>query len=244
MPARTTTRTRARTANRRFTACSLLALALGSCEARVSIGGDAGPDSTVVDGAVVDVPSSDGGSQESGSPMPRTVAELDIARSEQLAGLDGDVDVVVDRYGWPHIYAHSLRDVSFAEGYWQARDRMPQMELLRRKASGTLAEAFGPLAPSLLDEDIVIRAIGLRRAAEASWAATPAGRARDAIEAFARGVNTYLDALRAGRVRTPNGTELVVNEEAPPWTPVDTLVIGRIQALSQSYLADEELRAT
>ena len=44
---------------------------------------------------------------------PRTIAELPVESSQTLAGLDGDVDVVVDRFGWPHIYATTLRDAMY-----------------------------------------------------------------------------------------------------------------------------------
>jgi Penicillin amidase len=73
--------------------------------------------------------------------IPAAVAAHPLSEpAARSMGLDGPVDVVYDRMGWPHVYASSLRDAAAVQGYIMARDRMPQMEMLRRLASGTLAE--------------------------------------------------------------------------------------------------------
>ena len=53
------------------------------------------------------------------------------------------VEVRYDHYGVPHIYAENDTDAYFALGYAVARERLFQMELLRRVGSGRLAEIFG-----------------------------------------------------------------------------------------------------
>ncbi len=79
--------------------------------------------------------------------IPAAIAAHPVSSpAAPLMGVDGAVDVVYDRMGWPHIYASSLRDALTVQGYVMARDRMPQMEMLRRVASGTLAERFGVLS--------------------------------------------------------------------------------------------------
>lgn len=171
---------------------------------------------------------------------PATVAQVPIARTERLAGLDGPVDVVYDRMGWPHIYASTIRDAAYVQGLVMARDRMGQMDLLRRLASGTLAERFGQV-PGAIEQDLASRVLGLRRAAQAMWDAMPAGRAKTILEAYTRGVNAYLAAVRRNEVETPMGTELVLDAMTPDWSPVDSLVIGRYQSYSLSYDADDDM---
>src|SRR6266516_4789637 len=61
-----------------------------------------------------------------------------------LPGLDGQVRVVRDAYGVPHVYAKSDHDAYFMVGYLHAHDRLFQMDQSRRQASGTLAELLGP----------------------------------------------------------------------------------------------------
>lgn len=173
---------------------------------------------------------------------PTTIAELPVASTDRVMGIDGPVDVVIDRQGWPHIYANSVRDVAYVEGYLCARDRMPQMEMLRRLSSGTLAEKFGALSPELLDRDLSMRVVGLRRAAERMWAAVPmASRSRTILESYAAGVNRWLTQIRNSERTTPNGTELVIDDLTPAWTPVDSLTIARFQSFSLSYDADDDV---
>src|SRR5688500_12022188 len=60
-----------------------------------------------------------------------------------VAGLRRDVRVLRDGWGVPHIYAESLDDLFFAQGYVAAQDRLWQMEMWRRTAEGRLAEVLG-----------------------------------------------------------------------------------------------------
>jgi penicillin amidase len=183
----------------------------------------------------------DGATQPPDGIPPAIAAHPVSSPAAGLMGLDGPVDVVYDRMGWPHIYASSLRDASTVQGYIMARDRMPQMEMLRRVASGTLAERFGVLSPALVGQDLTARVLGLRRAAEAMWAAAAPGRSRTMLEAFSRGVNLYLRDVARGDAELPPGTELVIDQSTPEWTPVDSLVIGRYQSYSLSYDADDDI---
>jgi penicillin amidase len=175
-------------------------------------------------------------------PPPSTIAELPVASTERIMGLDGPVDVVIDRQGWPHIYSNSVRDVAYVQGYLCARDRMPQMEMLRRLASGTLAEKFGGLSGDLIERDLAMRVVGLRRAAERMWAAVPMNsRSRTILEGYAAGVNHWLGLIRNSDRTTPAGTELVIDELTPAWTPVDSLTIARFQSFSLSYDAEDDV---
>lgn len=213
----------------RWILASVLGL-LGACSDSTPAPADAGP---------ADRPAPADASTEDGS-APTTVAEVPLARTETLAGLDGPVDVVYDRMGWPHLYATSLRDAAYVQGLVMARDRMAQMDLLRRLASGTLAERFGQV-PGAVEQDLATRVLGLRRAAQAMWEQLPPGRGRTILEGFARGVNAHLAAVRRGDVDVPTGSELLVDAMTPEWSPVDSLVIGRYQSYSLSYDADDDL---
>ncbi|MBI2123015.1 MAG: penicillin acylase family protein, partial [Armatimonadetes bacterium] len=79
-----------------------------------------------------------------------------------VSGLQASVEVIRDRWGVPHLFAQNDHDLSFAQGYVHAQDRLWQMELNRRTAAGRLSEIFGPVT---LDTDRFLRTIGLRRAA-------------------------------------------------------------------------------
>lgn len=82
-----------------------------------------------------------------------------------LKGLSAPVEVIYDYYGVPHIYASSEEDAYYALGYVHAQDRLFQMEMVRRVASGRLAEVFGK---DLVKVDLFFRTLGLKEHAALS----------------------------------------------------------------------------
>src|SRR4030088_1948145 len=86
--------------------------------------------------------------------LPQTSGRL------TLQGLSGEVEVLRDAHGVPHIYASSIEDANFALGFVHAQDRLWQMEMSRRIGAGRLAEALG--APAL-ETDRFMRTLGVRR---------------------------------------------------------------------------------
>jgi penicillin amidase len=132
----------------------------------------------------------------------------------------GGVRAVIHRDGWgiPHVYAERDEPLFFAFGYAMAQDRLFQLDWLRRKASGTLAEVLGPDG---LELDTVARTVGLHRTAEAAWRKTPPAT-RALLEAFTAGVNALIEESRE---RLPIEFDLL--DYAPePWSPVDCLAIA------------------
>src|SRR3954464_8207629 len=68
-----------------------------------------------------------------------------LAASGELAvpGLGAPIEIVRDRWGVAHIYARNEHDLFFAQGFNVARNRLFQLELWRRQATGTSAEVLG-----------------------------------------------------------------------------------------------------
>ncbi len=150
---------------------------------------------------------------------------LSLAPREQslaIAGLSAPADIAFDPDGVPRIRAASMLDAATALGYVHARDRMFQMELLRRAASGRLAELFGARA---LPIDRQMRTLGLARRAEADYPTLPAD-ARAMLEAYTRGVNAWIG--RRGRFAAP---EFVLLGPPEPWRPEDSLLWGETMGL-------------
>lgn len=146
----------------------------------------------------------------------RSASQPQINGRIQLAGPAAAIDIVRDAEGIPHIYAKSAEDAYFALGFVHAQDRLWQLEMNRRIASGRMAEILGPKA---LNIDRFLRTIGVRRSAERTLAAlSPETRAD--LDAYAKGINAYL-AKRRG----PLPPEfLLTGAPAPePWQPVDSL---------------------
>jgi penicillin amidase len=134
-----------------------------------------------------------------------------------------------DAEGVPVVQAANELDAAYLLGYAHARDRFFQMDFLRRTASGTLAELVGSAA---LGNDVQIRTLGLRRAAFATWVALN-DEARGILKAYADGVNVYL----AGNPLPPEYGVLELTRVAP-WTPVDSIALGKLLAFQLSFDLD------
>jgi penicillin G amidase len=182
--------------------------------------------------------------------VPDPFAKVPLTEEVKSDSLLDKVTVVRDTYGVAHIYAKNTDDVSYAQGFVIARDRLPQMDLLRRFGAGELAEVLGALDPTLIDTDIQMRLQRMRPLAEESLAMMKAsGDATDAavvrsLERFADGVNDYATQLassdRWGSLDAPIGATFDPKAFVP-WSPVDSLLLGRFQALSLSFSVPTEL---
>ena len=139
-----------------------------------------------------------------------------------IPGLSAPVTVTLDAQGIPRITAQNERDATIALGYLHARDRMFQMEAMRRGAEGRLAEIAGSSALRL---DRFSRTLGLAQSAREDFAAL-SPEARDLLEAYATGVN----ALIAGRGRLAAPEFMAIGEPAP-WEPHHSLLWAKVMGL-------------
>ena len=150
-----------------------------------------------------------------------------------LSGLHAPVEVLIDGYGVPAAYARDSDDAWFAAGALHARDRLWQMELYRRVTLGRLSEVMGE---ATLPIDQRFLTLGLRQAAKDEWQrASPAVRA--ALERYVAGVNAVAATL-TGR-RRPIEFQILGITPAP-WTPEDSLAVGRLLAwrLAENHQAE------
>ncbi len=127
------------------------------------------------------------------------------------------VDIGRDAWGIPHIHADNDQDLFFGFGYAMAQDRLWQLDYLRRKGAGRLAEIVGPEA---VEYDLLVRTIGLRQIAESEWQRLPQ-ETRTLLTAFAAGINAQMEDARQ---RPPIEFDLL-DYRPEPWTPLDSLTI-------------------
>ncbi len=167
-----------------------------------------------------------------------------VAGTLHLPGLAASVEVIRDDTGIAHVYADTPDDLFFAQGFIHASERMWQMEVFRHIGAGRVSELFGA---SEIDTDRFIRTLGWRRAAERDLAALDAGTVR-VLQRYADGVNAWL-AQSAGQknlafvvtgVKAGKGGGLA-GYDPEPWTPLDTVTFGKLQAWSLGGNYDAEL---
>ncbi len=105
-----------------------------------------------------------------------------------VPGLGASVEVIRDRWGISHIYARNEHDLFFAQGFFAARDRLFQLEMWRRQATGTVAEILGPRE---LKRDVGARLHRFRGGMRRELAHYhPRGAA--IVGAFVEGINAYV----------------------------------------------------
>ncbi|CAN5711011.1 penicillin acylase family protein [soil metagenome] len=134
-------------------------------------------------------------------------------------------EVVVRRDGRsiPYIEAKNETDLYFAQGFVTASDRLWQMDLYRRVASGRTAELFGKLT---LEEDKRWRRFGFSEIVKQTFESYPP-EYKKVLEDYARGVNAYIATLDKKTLPA----EFQILQYAPePWKPTDSLIIGAILA--------------
>ena len=152
----------------------------------------------------------------------------------QLAGLKQPVDILVDHWGVPHIYAGNEADLFFAQGFNVARDRLFQIDLWRRRGLGELAEVFGP---AFVEQDKAARLFLYRGDMKREWAAYSPDAESIATQ-FAAGVNAYIRWLAAHPQQMPYEFKLL-HYQPGLWSPEDVVRI-RIHGLGGNLLKEAE----
>ncbi len=142
--------------------------------------------------------------------LPRLEGEV------ALAGLGAPVEVERDAAGVPTIRGSSRADVARALGFIHAQERFFQMDLQRRRASGEMAEIFGPQAAGW---DVRVRAHRLGDVARRAVAMEDS-EGRALIEAYAEGVNAGLADLDERPFEY-----LLLRAQPRAWAPEDTILV-------------------
>ncbi len=147
-----------------------------------------------------------------------------LQRNSHHQGLSQDVEVIVDKYGIPHIYAQNQNDLFFAQGYHAAKDRLFQFEVWRRQATGTVAEILGKRE---LKRDIGTRLFKFRKDIRKEMNHYHED-GEEIISSYVDGVNAYITEMRNKPDQLPIEFKLLkILPEV--WTP--DVVISRHQGL-------------
>ena len=142
------------------------------------------------------------------------VAALLAGDTLHVAGLRQPVEILRDSNGVSHIYAKNEHDLFFAQGYNAARDRLFQLEIWRRQATGTVAELLGPKE---LDRDIGARLFKYRGNLQTELTHYHS-RGPAIVGAFVDGINAYIAETRRHPELLP--IEFRMLEITPGlWTP-------------------------
>lgn len=168
--------------------------------------------------------------------FPQTYGELAVD------GLERPVEIHRDAHGIPTVVASTSHDLWFAQGYVHAQDRFWEMDFRRHVTSGRLAELFGA---SQVSTDIFLRAMDWSGTAEAELELID-DEARFMLDAYAQGVNAWLDGRRGTRLSFEHSLLPLTGAwwyRPEPWKPADSLAWIKAMAWDLSSVEDDLVRA-
>ena len=157
-----------------------------------------------------------------------TISEIEGLSAMSIQGIDQPVDIYRDQMGIPHIYATTMHDLFFAQGYVHAQDRFWQMDFWRHIGSARLSEMFGE---SQLETDAFLRTLGWRQIAESEWE-NLSPEPKTILQAYTDGVNAYLANHSGTELSLEYGVLKLINSSyvVEPWTPVHSLTWAKAMA--------------
>lgn len=152
----------------------------------------------------------------------------EYSTSFDLPDVKDSIEILRDQQAVPHIYAKNELDAYFALGFVHAQDRLWQMELNLRAASGMLAEWFGH---SMLTHDRFHRSLGLSEIVEKDFYNLDE-KTRAILNAYALGINTFRKEMS---VLPPE--YLFLSTQPHTWKAHDSLLILKYMGwqLSRNY---------
>ncbi|MEM7098096.1 MAG: penicillin acylase family protein [Pseudomonadota bacterium] len=149
-------------------------------------------------------------------------AQVDIDRSAtyHIDGLNHSAEIIVDKWGIPHIYAQDHYDAFFVQGFNAARDRLWQIDLWRKRGLGQLSETFGK---RFATQDLAARLFLYRKDMYTEWLSYGNDAKKIAV-AFTDGINAYINLTRTKPELLPPEFTLL-NYEPSQWAPEDVVRI-------------------
>ena len=152
----------------------------------------------------------------------------------KLDSLKDEVTIRFDDIGVPHIFAKNDFDLFYAQGYVTAKDRLWQMDLQTRAASGRLSEVLGS-ATLALDQNS--RRLGMSYGAEANLKMAMAEpHTREALLGYTAGVNAYIEQLSAKDY--PVEYKLL-GYTPETWKPINTMYMLEQMTLTLAGRSDD-----
>ncbi len=159
-------------------------------------------------------------------PQPKTSGAVSVP------GLAEQVEVYRDSCGVPHIFARNEQDLFLAQGYVEAQDRLWQMDLSRRMATGRLSEIFGE---ETVEADKFIRTLGIGRIGE-ELAENLSPEAFTVLRSYCEGVNSFISQNR----KSLPVEFRVLHYEPEPWEPSHSLAYLRLLGWMLSFAWESE----
>ena len=148
----------------------------------------------------------------------------------------GRVTIERDEYGVPHVYGSTLEALWFGVGYAQGQDRLWQAELVRRTATGTLAEILGS---SAVAGDVFARTLFGPPARRATLFDAASPDTQIILQSFVAGLNAWIAEATATGQLPPEFAAFGVTPR--PWTVDDSIAEAMLLLRTLGEFGGDEL---
>jgi len=145
---------------------------------------------------------------------------LDQNATYKVSGLQKPAEIIVDKYGVPHIYAQDHYDVFFVQGFNAARDRLWQIDLWRKRGLGQLASVLGE---DYVAQDSAARLFLYRDDMYAEWLSY-GNDAKKITQSFTAGINAFVTLTQQKPELLPPEFKLL-GYQPSMWDPADVVRI-------------------
>ena len=145
---------------------------------------------------------------------------IDVGASYEVKGLVKPAEIIVDKWGVPHIYAQTHYDAFYVQGFNAARDRLWQIDLWRKRGLGQLSESFGS---DYLEQDKAARLFLYRKDMYSEWLAY-GNDAKQIAVSFTAGINAYVDLTETQPQLLPPEFKML-GYKPSRWVPADVVRI-------------------
>ena len=155
-----------------------------------------------------------------------------------LEGLRGKVEVKYDDRKIPHIFADTLADAIFVQGYLHATDRLFQMDFTARATAGRISELIGPKG---INYDLTQRRFGMPLSAKNAvegWQNDP--QMWPLLQAYTAGINAYIATLDE---RSLPVEYKVLNAKPELWSEYNTALVMKAMTKTLCF-GEDDLQAS
>ena len=162
------------------------------------------------------------------SSLPDTESHISVP------GLDGEITILRDTYGIPHIRATNNNDAFFGQGFATAQDRLWHMDFDRRQAYGRWSEFVGIGG---VGSDKMMRRFQIKSSAESDYKALNV-ETREMLESYSSGVNAFIQSTKKFPI------EYAIVSGAPePWTAIDCIAVYKVRHIMMGVFEGKLWRA-
>lgn len=155
------------------------------------------------------------------------VSVFDEYHKLESSDISSNINVYENFSGIPHIVTENENDLYFAIGYYHAKDRLWQMDVMRRAAEGRLSEIFGDRT---LNQDLFFRSIDIKKYAKTSLDSI-SDKSIEILENYSNGINSFIKENRSS-LQFEFGALDYYPEK---WTPYHSILISKLVAFEMSF---------